>query len=350
MVQGWWCRSRGSCGPSGFGPGNLAPRPPPGDAGRRGPLALPGTGPYCRRLPCPGTRPPPEPPTRAASSAVIDALHHRFRIERELGHGGMATVYLAHDLVHDQPVALKVVKPAIAAALGPDRFLREIRITARLHHPNILPLLESGIAGDLPWYSMPFVETESLRERLAQAGGGRLAFAEVLGIGRQVGAALDYAHAAGVVHRDIKPANILLAGAHAWIADFGIARMAAGDRDSPITGGSLVVGTPYYMSPEQARSGGARLDGRSDVYSFGCVLYEMLAGEPPFTGPTREGILARHAVDPVPPLTTLRPDAGRATEVVLETALAKSPARRFATATEAVAALERSLSRAGPSR
>jgi len=280
---------------------------------------------------------------------VIDALHHRFRIERELGHGGMATVYLAHDLVHDQPVALKVVKPVLAAALGPDRFLREIRITARLHHPNILPLLESGIAGDLPWYSMPFVEAESLREHLAQAGG-RLAFAEVLGIGRQVAAALDYAHAAGVVHRDIKPDNILLAGDHAWIADFGIARMAAGDGDSPITSGSLVVGTPYYMSPEQARGGGTLLDGRSDVYSFGCVLYEMLAGEPPFTGPTREAILARHAVDPVPPLTTVRPDAGRSTEIVLETALAKSPARRFATAAEAMAALERSLSRAGPSR
>jgi serine/threonine protein kinase len=279
---------------------------------------------------------------------VIDALHHRFRIERELGHGGMATVYLAHDLVHDQPVALKVVKPVLAAALGPDRFLREIRITGRLHHPNILPLLESGIAGDLPWYSMPFVEAESLRERLAQAGG-RLAFAEVLGIGRQIAAALDYAHAAGVVHRDIKPANILLAGAHAWIADFGIARMAAGEGDSPITSGSLVVGTPYYMSPEQARGGGTLLDGRSDIYSFGCVLYEMLAGEPPFTGPTREAILARHAVDPVPPLTTVRPDAGRSTEAVLATALAKSPARRFATAAEAMAALERSLSRAGPS-
>jgi len=279
----------------------------------------------------------------------MNALHDRFRIERELGHGGMATVYLARDLAHDRLVALKVLKPLVASVVGPDRFVREIRITAQLQHPNILPLLESGVAGDLPWYSMPFVEAESLRERLAQPGG-RLAFAQVVGIGRQIAAALDYAHAAGVVHRDIKPANILLAGDHAWIADFGMARMAGGDGESPITSGSLVVGTPYYMSPEQARAGRTPLDGRSDVYSLGCVLYEMLAGEPPFTGATREAILARHAVDPVPPLATVRPGTGRATDVVFATALAKSPSRRFPTATAVVVALERSLSRADPIR
>ncbi|HEY8106258.1 MAG TPA: serine/threonine-protein kinase [Gemmatimonadales bacterium] len=276
---------------------------------------------------------------------MLDALHGRFQIERELGHGGMATVYLAQDLQLNRRVAIKVLRPALAAAVGPDRFLREIRITARLHHPSILALLDSGIARDVPWYSMPFVEGESLRERLARTG--QLPFSEVLDLGRQVAAALDYAHATGVVHRDIKPGNILLSGSQAWVTDFGIARLAMGDGDAPITSGSLVVGTPYYMSPEQARGGGTRLDGRSDVYSLGCVLYEMLAGGPPFTGPTREAILSRHALDPSPPLTTLRPAAGPATDVVLRTALAKSPADRFATAGEALAALESALAHPG---
>ena len=268
---------------------------------------------------------------------MLDALADRYRIERQLGRGGMATVYLAHDLAHHRPVALKVLNPLLAAVVSRERFLREIRITGRLDHPNILPLLDSGIAGDLPWYSMPFVEADSLQERLARTG--RLPLAEVLRVGRQVAAALDYAHAAGVVHRDIKPGNILLSGERAWIADFGIARMAAGDRDSPITSGSLVIGTPYYMSPEQAR-GGAPIDGRSDVYSLGCVLYEMLAGQPPFSGATREAILARHAVDPVPPVATVRPEVGRAADGVLRQALAKSPGDRFATAGAVVAALE----------
>jgi serine/threonine-protein kinase len=237
---------------------------------------------------------------------------------------------------------LKVLHPALAAALGPERFRREIRITGRLHHPNILPLLDSGFSPEVHWYSMPFVEADSLRDRLASAGH-RLGFDQVIAIGGQIAAALDYAHAAGVVHRDVKPANILLDGDHAWIADFGLARMAAGEGDSPITSGSLVVGTPYYMSPEQGRGGA--LDGRSDVYSLGCVLYHMLTGGPPFDGPTREAILARHALDPVPPVATVRPQVGKLTDSVLRTALAKSPADRFATAADLVTALEVSLSR-----
>jgi serine/threonine-protein kinase len=273
---------------------------------------------------------------------LVDALRDRYRLDRELGQGGMATVYLAHDLESDRPVALKVLHPELATAVGPDRFLREIKITAQLDHPNILGLLDSGVALDLPWYSMPYVKGESLRERLDRVGG-QLSFAEVLSIGRQIAQALDYAHATGVVHRDIKPANIMLDGDRVWIADFGIARIVLGDGDIPITSKSLVVGTPHYMSPEQARGGGTPIDHRSDIYSLGCVLYEMLAGHPPFTGPTRDAILARHALDPVPPVSTVRPTVGSAAEAVLETALAKSPADRFSTATDAVAALEAAL-------
>jgi serine/threonine protein kinase len=277
-----------------------------------------------------------------ASVGQVEALRNRFRIERELGHGGMALVYLAHDLEHSRRVALKILKPAVAALLGPERFLREIRITGRLQHPNILPLLDSGVSGEVHWYSMPFVEADSLRERLAFAGN-RLGVEQVITIGRQIAAALDYANAAGVVHRDVKPANILLEGDHAWIADFGLARMAAGDVDSPITSGSLVVGTPFYMSPEQARGGGTPVDSRTDVYSLGCVLYEMLAGEPPFNGPTRESILSRHALDPVPPIVTVRPEVGRGADEVLRTTLAKSPGERFATAGQTLSALEVAL-------
>ena len=281
--------------------------------------------------------------TIVASVAQVEALRNRFRIERELGHGGMATVYLAWEIEHDCRVALKVLRPALAAALGSERFRREIRITGRLHHPNILPLLDSGVSAEVHWYTMPFVEADSLRERLASAGN-RLGLDQVIAVGRQIAAALDYAHAAGVVHRDVKPANILLEGDHAWIADFGLARMAAGEAGSPITSGSLVVGTPFYMSPEQARGGGMPVDGRSDVYSLGCVLYEMLAGEPPFSGPTREAILSRHALDPVPPIATVRPEVGLG-DVVLRKALAKSPADRFATAGQLLGALEMVLGR-----
>ena len=273
---------------------------------------------------------------------LAESLSDRYRFEGELGQGGMATVYLAHDLEHDRAVAIKVLRPELASAKTSHRFLREIGVTSRLDHPNILPLLDSGISGDYLWYAMPVVEGESLRERLARIGG-QLPLPEALGVARQVAAALDCAHAAGVVHRDIKPENILLSGERVWVADFGIARIPLGDGDIPLTSDSVAIGTANYMSPEQARGGQVPVDGRSDIYSLGCVLYEMLAGTPPFSGVTREAILARHALDPVPPIQTVRSTVGPVADEIFRKMLAKSPADRFATASEAVNALEAAL-------
>src|SRR5437879_6456045 len=210
------------------------------------------------------------------------ALSGRYLLEGELGHGGMAFVYLAHDLKHHRSVAITVLKPELAAALGPERFLREIEIAARLTHPNILSLHDSGEADGLLYYVMPFVEGESLRDHLAREK--RLPVAEAVGIACEVADALEHAHQHGVVHRDIKPENILLAGGQAVVADFGIARaiVAAGDRS--VTESGIAVGTPAYMSPEQA-AGARELDARSDIYGLACVLHEMLTGQPPFTGP-----------------------------------------------------------------
>jgi tetratricopeptide (TPR) repeat protein len=251
----------------------------------------------------------------------------------------MATVYRARDLAGDRSVAIKVLRPEFASSTTSERFLREIQVTSRLDHANILPLLDSGVAGECLWYAMPVVEGASLRERLQRAGG-QLPLPDLLAIGRQIASALDHAHAAGVVHRDIKPENVLLAGDHVWVVDFGIARIPLGEGDVPLTSYTLAIGTASYMSPEQARGGHAPIDGRSDVYSLGCVLYELLTGTPPYTGATREAILARHALDPVPPVHTVRSTVGPAVDAVFRTILAKSPADRFGTATEAVAALE----------
>ena len=219
--------------------------------------------------------------------AFSEALRARYRIERELGRGGMATVYLAHDLQHDRPVALKVLHPELAATLGPDRFQREIKLAARLQHPHILTVHDSGEAAGRLWFTMPCVEGESLRNRLAREG--QVPVEDALQIAREMADALDYAHRHGVVHRDIKPENILLAEGHALLADFGISRPlgTAGER---LTETGIVVGTPAYMSPEQAT--GEAVDGRTDIYSLGVVLFEMLAGEPPFTGPTPQAIIA----------------------------------------------------------
>src|SRR5512146_2360445 len=264
------------------------------------------------------------------------ALAGRYDIEREVGHGAMATVYLARDLRYNRRVAVKVLSRELAAALGAERFLREIDILAHLNHPHILPLLDSGDAGGFLFYVMPFVEGESLRHRLDRET--QLPIADALAITREVALALDYAHRQGFIHRDVKPENILLSDGLALVADFGIARAInqAADSDS-LTGSGLSPGTPPYMSPEQAS--GRDVDSRCDIYALGCVLYELLAGQPPFPGPTAQAVLARHLADPVPPLRTVRTTVPVGVERAVFKALAKVPADRFATAGEFAAAL-----------
>ena len=270
-------------------------------------------------------------------SRLDTALSGLYRIERELGRGGMATVYLAEDIKHRRRVAVKVVKPEIAHALGSERFLREIEIAARLAHPNILPLYDSGEADGVLYYAMPYVEGESLRDRLDREK--QLPLQDALRITREVAAALTYAHSKGVVHRDIKPENVLLQSGQAVVSDFGIARAvgkAGGDR---LTESGLAVGTPTYMSPEQA-SGEQDIDARSDIYSLGCLLYEMLAGSPPYMGANAQAILARKVSDPVPGLRVVRDTVPVAIENVITRALAKAPADRFATAAQFAEALD----------
>jgi tRNA A-37 threonylcarbamoyl transferase component Bud32/tetratricopeptide (TPR) repeat protein len=257
-------------------------------------------------------------------------------LERELGHGGMATVYLARDLVHDRQVALKALHPDLAATLGPERFLREVSLVGRLQHPHVLPVFESGSAAGQLWYSMPYIEGESLRARLRRET--QLSLEDSLRITRQVALALDYAHQQGIVHRDIKPDNILLREEQALVADFGIAKALDAAGGEKLTETGLSLGTPAYMSPEQATA--SRVDARTDVYSLGCVLYEMLTGDPPFSGTTARSIMARHAVDPVPAIRTARPTVPPNVEQAVVRALAKIPADRFPTAGEFAAALD----------
>jgi TolB-like protein len=248
----------------------------------------------------------------------------------------MAVVYLAHDLRHDRKVALKVLHRELAATLGPGRFQREIQLTSRLDHPNVLPVLDSGVTSDRLWYSMPYVDGGSLRARLQREA--QLGIPEAIRITREVAQALEHAHQRGVVHRDIKPENILLSGNRVLVADFGIAKLLEADEAAKLTETGLSLGTPAYMSPEQA-AGDTRLDGRADGYALGCVLYEMLAGQPPFTGPTAQSILARHVMDPVPSLRTVRSTVPPALEAAITKALAKVPADRFDSVTEFAEAL-----------
>jgi serine/threonine protein kinase/Tfp pilus assembly protein PilF len=263
-------------------------------------------------------------------------LAGRYVIQREIGRGAAAVVYVAQDLKHDRIVALKMLLPELSESVRKDRFLREIQIAAKLTHPHIVPLYDSGEIEGRLFYVMPYVEGESLRERLARER--QLPLAEALRITREVASALAYAHAHGVVHRDIKPENILLQDGLALVSDFGIAHalsaaVAGGDRQI-----GVAYGTPDYMSPEQA-SGTDELDARSDIYSLGCVLYEMLAGHPPFTGASAQEILARHALDPVPKLAAARPEVPADVESAVRTALSRTPADRFATAAEFAARL-----------
>jgi serine/threonine protein kinase/tetratricopeptide (TPR) repeat protein len=266
---------------------------------------------------------------------LTKALAGRYTIGRELGQGGMAVVYLAHDVRHDRDVALKVLRPDIGSEIGAERFLREIKLAARLAHPHILPLYDSGEAEGLLFYVMPNMEGNSLRERLERER--QLPLRDALVITRQVASALDYAHRHGVVHRDVKPENILLHDGAAMVADFGIGKALSAQGGS-ITQTGIAVGTPAYMSPEQA-SGDSDVDGRSDLYSLGCVLYEMLAGEQPFTGPTAQAVITKRFVAPIPMVSHTRevPDG---VDQTVARALARTPVDRFPTAADLVAALD----------
>src|SRR5437667_3386600 len=263
-------------------------------------------------------------------------LADRYRVERELAHGRTAAVFLGHDVKHDRPVAIKVLHPELAAAVGANRFLREIQLAARLQHPHIVALHDSGETDGLLYFVMPYVAGESLRARLEREP--QLPIAEAIRVTGDVAQALGYAHGLGVVHRDIKPENILLEDGHALVADFGIARAISAAGSERLTETGMALGTPAYMSPEQGAEDG-QVDGRSDLYALACVIYEMLTGTPPFTGPTAQAILARHAVDPVAPIRTVRETVPRGVEQAVLKALAKVPADRYAGAPEFAQAL-----------
>src|SRR6201991_626694 len=268
---------------------------------------------------------------------VSGALSAQYLLEQEIGAGGMATVYLAQDLRHDRRVALKVLRPELAAVIGAERFLAEIKLTANLQHPHILPLFDSGEADSYLFYVMPFVEGETLRDRMNREK--QLPVADALRITTEVASALDYAHRHGVVHRDIKPENILLHDGQALVADFGIALAASKASGSRLTETGMSLGRPHYMSPEQAM-GEREITPRSDVYALGAVLYEMLTGAPPFTGSTAQAIVARVLTEAPRPILPQRHTIPPQVEAAVLTALEKLPADRFASAAEFAEALK----------
>ncbi len=264
------------------------------------------------------------------------ALAARYVILQKAGAGGMATVYLAQDVKHDRKVAIKVMRPELATAVGAERFLREVAITAKLNHPHILPLLDSGEADGLLYYIMPFVEGETLHDRIAREG--QLPLDDALQITRSVAAALSYAHSQDVIHRDIKPDNVLLSAGVAVVADFGIARAVSAAGGGGLTQTGISVGTPAYMSPEQA-TGGHRIDGRTDIYALGCLLYEMLSGDAPYIASTPQALLAKKLSEPLPRISVVRETVPPSVEAALIKALAKTPADRYATADQFADAL-----------
>ena len=274
----------------------------------------------------------------------LDAqLAGRYRIERELGRGGMATVWLAHDLRLERDVALKILEPALAGAIGVDRFVREVRLTAQLQHSNVVPVLDSGIVTSadgtrLPWYAMPYIAGESLRSRLRREQ--QLPVEAALHIAEDVARVLDAAHQHGIVHRDIKPENVMLADGAAYVVDFGIAKALIDTGDERLTSTGLAIGTPTYMSPEQAAAG--VVDARSDQYSLACVLYEMLVGEPPFTGPTAQAVVARRFAETARGIRPVRPTVPAAIEHAVLKALERIPADRFDSVAAFAAALRAS--------
>src|SRR5678809_1523841 len=257
------------------------------------------------------------------------AFSQQYSIDRELGRGGMATVYLAQDAKHERLVALKVLHPDLAASLGPDRFLREIKLVARLNHPHILALHDSGSADGFLYYVMPYVEGESLRERLDREQS--LPVEEAVHHGRAIASALDYAHRQGIVHRDIKPENVMLYEGEAMVMDFGIAKAVSSAGSETITQTGMMIGTPAYVSPEQA-AGDTDLDGRSDQYSLGCVLYEMLSGERPFTGPTPQAVMTKRFTESVPSVKSIRSSVPDPVAKALSRAMSVDAGGRFKTA------------------
>src|SRR6476619_6547043 len=271
---------------------------------------------------------------------IREVLAPTYTLDRELGRGGMATVYLAQDSKHDRVVALKVLHPELAASLGPDRFLREIRVAARLNHPHILPLFDSGETDGFLYYVMPYVEGESLRERLDREQ--QLQVDEAVHHARAIASALDYAHRQGIVHRDIKPENVMLYEGEAMVMDFGIAKAVSAAGSETITQTGMMIGTPAYVSPEQA-AGEATIDGRSDQYSLACVLYEMLSGERPFTGATTQAVLAKRFTESVKPLRSIRANIPEFVERAVTRAMTTDAGGRYATASMFAQALASTL-------